>query len=148
MLRPIPLPFPLVVEFLVVGAALGVLGLYLLIRGMLPRWLPSGYVDQAGKRAELSRPVYRLCGVTSVLAGSAAPLLALSQGVVIVVLAFVLIAIGFIFAIPAVVMAGREQTERSLRRKRSTEVWSTLAFIIVMALNGVVIYNALSKGQG
>ena len=54
MLRPIPFPFPLIVEFLVVAVALLVVGFYLLGRGTLPRWLPSGYVDQAGKRAELS----------------------------------------------------------------------------------------------
>jgi len=146
MLRP--LPYQIVIEFLVLGMALVIMGLYLLIRGTLPRWLPSGYVDQAGNRAEFSRPVYRLIGVTSVLAGGACPLLALSQRLAIVVLAFVMIAIGFIFAIPSVVMAGREQSERSLRRKRSTEIWSWLAFIIVMALNGLVIYSALPNGQG
>jgi hypothetical protein len=59
------------VEFVVLGAALVVLGLYFLIRGTLPQWLPSGYVGQAGKRAELSRPVYRILGATSVLAGGA-----------------------------------------------------------------------------
>ena len=75
-------------------------------------------------------------------------MLALSQRPVIVVLAFVLIAIGLICAIPAAVLAGREQSERSLRRKRSTQVWSTLVFIIVMALNGLVIVDALPKGQG
>jgi hypothetical protein len=146
MLRP--LPVTMVVEFLVLGAVLVLLGLFLIIRGTLPRWLPSGYVDQAGNRAEFSRPVYRLTGVTSVLAGGALPLLALSQRVVIVVLAFMLIAIGFICAIPALVMAGREQSDRSLRRKRSTEVWSMMALIIVMALNGWVIFSALPKGQG
>jgi len=146
MLRP--LPFPIMVEFVVLGVALVVLGLYLLIRGTLPQWLPSGYVDQAGKRAELSRRVNRILGVTSVLAGGATPLLALSQRPVIVVLAFVLIAIGLICATPAAVLAGREQSERSLRRKRSTQVWSTLVFIIVMALNGLVIVDALRKGQG
>jgi hypothetical protein len=98
MLRP--LPFPIMVEFVVLGAALVVLGLYFLIRGTLPQWLPSGYVGQAGKRAELSRSVYRILGATSVLAGE--PL----------------------------------------------QVWSTLVFIIVMALNGLVIFDALPKGQG
>jgi Mn2+/Fe2+ NRAMP family transporter len=146
MLRP--LPYPIVIEFLVLGVALVVMGLYLVIRGTLPRWLPSGYVDQAGNRAEFSQPVYRLIGVTSALAGGACPLLALSQRLAIVVLAFVLIAIGFLFAIPSVVLAGREQSERSLRRKRSTEIWSWLAFIIVMALNGLVIYSALPNSQG
>ena len=92
--------------------------------------------------------MYRLLGMTSVLTGGAAPLLALSQRVATVVLAFVLIAIGLILAVPAAVMAGREQSERSLRRKRSTLLWSTLAFIIVMALNGLVMYSALPKGQG
>src|SRR5216683_2385283 len=102
---PWPLPVTIVVEFLVLGAVLLLLGLLLIIRGTLPRWLPSGYLDQAGNRAEFSRPVYRLIGVTSVLAGGAVPLLALSQRAVVVVLAFVLIAIGFIFAIPSAVMA-------------------------------------------
>lgn len=146
MLRP--LPFPIMVEFVVLGVALVVLGLYLLIRGTLPQWLPSGYVDQAGKRAELSRPVSRILGATSVLAGGATPLLALSQRPVTVIIAFVLIAIGLICAIPATVMAGREQGERSLRRKTIDTLWSMLVFIIVMALNGLVIVDALPKGQG
>jgi len=146
MLRP--LPVTMVVEFLVVGALLVLLGLFLIIRGTLPRWLPSGLIDQAGNRAEFSRPVYRLIGVTGVLAGGGVLLLALSQRVVILVLAFVLFAVGFIFAIPSAVMAGREQSERSLRRKRSTEIWSWLALIIVMALNGWVIFSALPNGQG
>src|SRR5207253_7605002 len=55
MLRP--LPFPIMVEFVVLGVALVVLGLYLLFRGTLPQWLPSGYVDQAGKRRSEERRV-------------------------------------------------------------------------------------------
>lgn len=141
MLRPLPLA--IAVEMVVLGAVLVLLGLFLLFRGRLPRWLPSGYIDLARNRAELSPSVYRLVGVTSVLAGSATPLLALSQRVVIVVLGFALIAIGLACAIPAAVIAGREQSRRSLRRKRSTDIWSMVAFIIVMALNGLVIYNAL-----
>jgi hypothetical protein len=137
----------MVFEMVLLGAALVVLGLYLLIRGTLPRWLFSGYVDQVGKRAELSRPVYRLSGLTSVLAGAALPLFAL-QRVMMIVLAFALIAIAFAFAIPAMVMAGREESERSLRRKRSTQFWSMLALIIFMAINGFVIFGALPKGQG
>ena len=82
----------MVFEMVLLGAALVVLGLYLLIRGTLPRWLFSGYVDQVGNRAELSRPVYRLSGLTSVLAGAALPLFAL-QRVMMIVLAFALIAI-------------------------------------------------------
>ena len=71
-----------------------------------------------------------------------------AQGLTLFILAFVLIAIGLICSIPAAVLAGREQSERSPRRKRSTQVWSTLVFIIVMALNGLVIVDALPKGQG
>src|SRR5207302_10712887 len=85
MLRP--LPFPIMVEFVVLGVALVVLGLYLLIRGTLPQWLPNGYVDQAGMPAELYRPVNRIVDVTSVLAGCAMPLLALRHHRVMLALA-------------------------------------------------------------
>src|SRR2546429_4945239 len=132
MLRP--LSFPIMVEFVVLGVALVVLGLYLLFRGTLPQWLPSGYVDQAGKRAELSRPVYRMLGVTSVLAGGATPLLALSQRPVIVVLAFVLIAIGLICAIPAAGLAVRRQRGPSLRPEPSSPVLAAAGGIRCIAL--------------
>jgi hypothetical protein len=138
---PRPLPVPIVVESFVLGAALVLLGIFLIIRGTLPRWLPSGYVDPAGKRAELSQSVYRPLGVTSILIGVATPLVALSQQLATFVLAFILTAIGLIYAIPASVKAGREESERLLRRKRSTQVWSFLAVFSALAINWIVFYS-------
>src|SRR6267143_5600523 len=112
---PRPVPFLLAVELVVLGAVALLLGLYLILRGTLPRWVPSGFLDQAGNRAELSRPVYRLLGVTSVLAGIACELVALSQ-LVPVVIAFALIGLALICAIPTAVMALSDQHRRSLRR--------------------------------
>jgi len=136
MLRP--LPVPMVVEMVVFGAASVLVGVFLLRRGTLPRWLPSGYVDQAGKRAELSQSVYRPLGVTLVLIGVATALVALSQQLATFVLAFILITIGLIYAVPPAVKAGREETERSLRRKRSTQVWSMLVLFCVLAIDWTV----------
>ena len=144
---PRPVPFPLTVELVVLGAATLLLGLYLLVRGTVPRWLPSGYVDQDGNRAELSPPVYRFLGVTSILAGIACPLVATNQRGSILV-AFALIALALLCAIPAAVMALSEQHRRSLRRKRSTYVWSGLAYILLMAVTGLVLYNARPYGHG
>jgi hypothetical protein len=135
-----PVPFPIAVELDVLGAVALLLGLYLMLRGTLPRWVPSGFLDQAGNRAELSRPVYRLLGVTSVLAGIACPLVALSQ-LVPVVIAFALIGLALICAIPTAVMALSDQHRRSLRRKWSTEVWSFLVFIVVVIINGFFLYG-------
>jgi uncharacterized protein YjeT (DUF2065 family) len=136
---PRPVPFLFAVELVVLGAVALLLGLYLILRGTLPRWMPSGFVDQAGNRAELSRPVYRLLGVTSVLAGIACPLVALSQ-LVPILIALGLIAAALVCAIPAAVMALSEQHRRSLRRKWSTEAWSFLVFIVVMTINGFFLY--------
>lgn len=138
---PRPLPFPIVIEMVFVGAAAVIMGLFLLGRGTLPRWLPSGYVDQAGKRAELSPSVYRPLGVTLILIGAATGLVALSQQLVTSVLALMLAAIGLIYAIPPSVKAGREETERSLRRKRSMQVWSMLALFCLTAINWMVFYS-------
>jgi len=138
MLRPVPLP--LAVELVVLGVLSLLLGLYLLVRGTLPRWVPSGFVDQAGNRAELSRPVYRLLGVTSVLAGIACELLALSQRTPALI-AFALVAVALMGAIPAAAMAWGEQHRRSLRRTRATYVWSALAAILVIAVNGLLLYG-------
>jgi uncharacterized protein YjeT (DUF2065 family) len=136
---PRPVPFLFAVELVVLGAVALLLGLYLILRGTLPRWMPSGFVDQAGNRAELSRPVYRLLGVTSVLAGIACPLVALSQ-LAPILIALGLIAAALVCAIPAAVMALSEQHRRSLRRKWSTEAWSFLGFIVVMTINGFFLY--------
>jgi hypothetical protein len=132
---PRPVPFLLQAESVVLGVALVLLGLFLFIRGTLPRWLPSGFLDQEGNRAELSRPVYRLVGVTSVLVGLAAPLIALSQGGVTLALGFALTAIALLCAIPTAVMAWGEQSRRSLLRKRSTAVWSMLVVIVAVVVN-------------
>jgi hypothetical protein len=140
MLRP--LPYPIVIEMVVLGAALVLLGLFVIVRGTLPRWLPSGYVDPAGNRAELSPPVYRLLGVTSVLVGVATPLTALSRHITTALLAVALVAIGLICGIPAAVIAGSEEHRRSLRRKRSTYVWSTLAAFFAIAINWMVFYGS------
>jgi uncharacterized protein YjeT (DUF2065 family) len=134
MLRPLPLP--IVVEML--GATLVLLGLFLVIRGTLPRWLPSGFLDQAGNRAELSRPVYRWVGVTSVLVGVAAPMTALSRQVNTMLLAIMLVAIALLSAVPGVVVAVIDQHRRSLRRKRSTYWWSMLGLIVATVLNGLL----------
>jgi hypothetical protein len=136
---PRPVPFLFAVELVVLGAVALLLGLYLILRGTLPRWMPSGFVDQDGNRAELSQPVYRLLGVTSVLAGIACPLVALSQ-LVPILIALGLIAAALVCAIPAAVMALSEQHRRSLRRKWSTEAWSFLVFIVVMTINGFFLY--------
>src|SRR5437588_8399992 len=101
MLRPVP--FPLTVELLVLGAPAIFLGLFLTMRGTLPRWLPSGFVDQSGQRAVLSRPVYRILGVTAVLTGCACLLLALGQRGITILLALVLTVIALICAVPAAV---------------------------------------------
>lgn len=137
---PRPVPFPLTVELIVLGVVSLLLGAYLVIRGTLPHWVPSGFVDQAGNRAELSRPVYRLLGVTSVLVGIACPLLALGQRTPALI-AFALVAVALMCAIPAAAMAWGEQHRRSLRRKRSTYVWSALAAILVIAVNGFLLYG-------
>jgi len=137
---PRPVPSLLAVELIVVGEVSLLLGLYLMIRGTLPQWVPSGFVDQAGNRAELSRPVYRLLGLTSVLAGIACPLVALGQPVLLVI-AFGLIGLALLCAIPAAVMALSDQHRRSLRRKWSTTVWSFLVFIVVMTINGSFLYG-------
>jgi uncharacterized Tic20 family protein len=128
----------MVVEMVVFGAASVLVGVFLLRRGTLPRWLPSGYVDQAGKRAELSQSVYRPLGVTLVLIGVAMALVAVSQQLATFVLAFILTASGLIYAIPPSLRAGREETERSLQRKRSMQVWSMLALFLALAINWLV----------
>lgn len=71
---PRPIPFPLTIELIGLAVVSLLLGAYLVARGTLPRWMPSGFVDRAGNRAVLSRPVYRLLGVTSALAGRHATL--------------------------------------------------------------------------
>jgi hypothetical protein len=140
---PRPVPFLVAVELVVLGAVALLLGLYLILRGTLPRWVPSGFVDPAGNRAELSRPVYRLLGLTSVLAGIACPLVALGQ-LVPVVIAFALIGLALICAIPTAVMALSDQHRRSLHRKWSTDVWSFLVFLVVVIINGFFLYGTRS----
>ena len=138
---PRPIPFPLTIELIGLAVVSLLLGAYLLVRGTLPRWMPSGFVDRAGDRAVFSRPVYRFLGVTSILAGIACPLVAANQRDSILV-AFALIALALLCAIPTAVMALSEQHRRSLRRKRSTYVWSALAWILLIAVNGLVVYGA------
>jgi len=68
---PRPLPFPIVIEMVVFGAASIRVALFLVKRGTLPRWLPSGYVDQAGKRAELWHPSMQLWSMLAIFSALA-----------------------------------------------------------------------------
>src|SRR5260370_36904020 len=127
---PRAVPFLLQAESVVLGVGLVLLGLFLLVRGTPPRWLPSGFLDQEGNRAELSRPVSRLVGVTSVLVGLAAPLIALSQPGVTLAFGVALTAIALLCAIGTAVMAWGEQSRRAPRRKGSTAGESTVGVIV------------------
>src|ERR1700674_986067 len=141
MLRLMAIPLPVTIYAIVISTAGVLLGLFLLIRGSFPGWLPSGLVDPQGRRAVLSPGVYRLLGLACVLAGMAAGLVTLSTPGARFLVAFGLAVIAFTCLLVAAAEAWTERRARSLRQTRSTILWSIIAGAVAMVVNvGVTIY--------
>ena len=135
------IPLPVTIYAIVISTAGVLLGLFLLIRGSFPGWLPSGLVDPQGRRAVLSPGVYRLLGLACVLAGMAAGLVTLSTPGARFLVAFGLAVIAFTCLLVAAAEAWTERRARSLRQTRSTILWSIIAGAVAMVVNvGVTIY--------
>ena len=141
MLRLMAIPLPVTIYAIVISTAGVLLGLFLLIRGSFPGWLPSGLVDPQGRRAVLSPGVYRLLGLACVLAGMAAGLVTLSTPGARFLVAFGLAVIAFTCLLVAAAEAWTERRARSLRQRRSTMLWSIIAGAGAIVVNyGVTIY--------
>src|ERR1700730_993901 len=141
MLRLMAIPLQVTIYAIVVSTAGVLLGLFLLIRGSLPGWLPSGLVDPQGRRAVPSRGIYRLLGLASVLAGIAGGLVTLSTPGYSDLVAFGLGVVAFTCLLVAAAEAWTERRARSLRQRRSTILWSIVAGAVAMVVNvGVTIY--------
>jgi len=141
MLRPMAIPLPVTIYAIVISTAIVLLGLFLLIRGSLPDWPPSGLVDPQGRRAVLSRGTYRLLGLACVLFGIAAGLVTLSTPGYSFLVAFGLGVIAFTCLLVAAAEAWTERRARSLRQRRSTIIWSIVTVAVGLVVNyGVIIY--------
>ena len=141
MLRLMAIPLPVTIYAIVISTAGVLLGLFLLIRGSLPGWLPSGLVDPQGRRAVLSSGTYRLLGLGCVLLGIAAGLVTLSTPGYSFLVAFGLVVIAVTCLLVAAAEAWTERRARSLRQRRSTILWSIIAGAVAIVVNyGVTIY--------
>ena len=141
MLRLMAIPLPVTIYAIVISTAGVLLGLFLLIRGSFPGWLPSGLVDPQGRRAVLSPGVYRLLGLACVLAGIAAGLVTLSTPGASFLVAFGLAVVAFTCLLVASAEAWTERRARSLRQRRSTIIWSIVTVAVGLVVNyGVIIY--------
>ena len=145
MLRPMAIPLPVTIYAIVISTAIVLLGLFLLIRGSLPDWPPSGLVDPQGRRAVLSSGTYRLLGLGCVLLGIAAGLVTLSTPGYSFLVAFGLVVIAVTCLLVAAAEAWTERRARSFRQARSTIIWSIVTGAVVLVVNyGVTIYLLFS----
>jgi hypothetical protein len=141
MLRLMAIPLPVTIYAIVISTAGVLLGLFLLIRGSFPGWLPNGLVDPQGQRATLSPGMYRLLGVGCGLAGIAALVVTLGTPGASFLVAFGLAVVAFTCLLVAAAEAWTERRARSLRQTRSTILWTFVAGAVAMLVNyGVTIY--------